>query len=251
MKEHITFKIFEKKQVGGLLYYAHRVDNLIGHRGKSGKQLSIEFNEHLKTMGVEVLNEEVLTLEQSRNGFLVNEEEFTHVVLATGSTPNPIDIPRALYSIEDPSAFTDKEILIVGGGDLAFDNAVRVKKAGARVTLFIRDIPKANPSLTAEARDLGINEIAGDTSEIIYDGEFYISGCLKYDSLAVFIGRKPNTALIEGFGEVEVELPSCSTPIKGLYVVGDAALGTLSQTALASGSGLAAAMHIAETVRSQ
>lgn len=251
MKEGIPFKLYERKWVGGLLYYAYRVDNLLGHKGKTGLQLSMQFNEHLKEMGVEVIHEEVKTMKEAVGGFLVNGEEYSHVVLASGSTPTEIDIPGALYFIEDPKELAGKDVLIVGGGDLAFDNAVRVTKAGARTTLLMRGVPKANPSLIAEARGLGIKEITGQASEMMFDGESYRFGYMRYNALAVFIGRKPNRKLIEGLGEVEVRLPTFSTSIKGLYVVGDAALGTLSQTALASGSGLAAAMHIAKMVRSE
>jgi thioredoxin reductase (NADPH) len=211
----------------------------------------MEFNEHLKAMGIEVVHEEVKKLENDNNGFLVNKERFTHVVLATGSIPEMIDVPKVLYFIEDPGALSDKDVLIIGGGDLAFDNAVRVNKAGARVTLLMRGKAKANPSLIAEARDLGIKEVIGQPSKIMFDGESYRFGYVKYDALAAFIGRKPNKKLLEGFGEIGINFPTFSTSIKGLYVVGDAALGTLSQTALASGSGLAAAMHIGNTVRSE
>jgi thioredoxin reductase len=211
----------------------------------------MEFNEHLKAMGVEVFHDEVNTLERDEKGFLVNGERYTHVVLATGSIPEKLDIPKALYFIEDPKALSGKDVLIIGGGDLAFDNAVRVIKAGTRVTLLMRGGPKANPSLIKEARGLGVKEITGQPDGVMFDGESYRFGYGKYDSLAVFIGRKPKRDLIEKLGEVEVQLPTFSTSIKGLYIVGDAALGTLSQTALASGSGLAAAMHIAKTVRSE
>jgi thioredoxin reductase (NADPH) len=249
VKEQIPFKIYEKKWVGGLLYYANRIDNLLGHKGKTGIQLSMEFNEHLKTMGVNVIHEEVFSIDRADDHFIVNDQDFSHVILATGSKPNELEVPRALYYIEDPGALADKDVLIIGGGDLAFDNAVRCTRSGAKVTLLLRGEPKANRSLMAEARELGIKEIKGDPKEIIHDGSSFRFGYLKYDSLAVFIGRRPNRSLIEKWGELEVELPEFSTSIKGLYVVGDAALGTLSQTALASGSGLAAAMHIAKTVR--
>jgi thioredoxin reductase len=211
----------------------------------------MEFNEHLQHMGIDVVHEEVVKIEREDEGFEVNDEHFTHVVLATGTIPKKMDIPRALYFIEDPAALSGKDILIVGGGDLAYDNAVKVLRAGARVTVLIRKAPKANLSLLAEARKLGIKEVTGQPSEIMFDGEAYRFGYAKYDALAVFIGRDKNRKLLEGLGDPKVNFQGFSTSIKGLYVVGDAALGTLSQTALASGSGLAAAMHIAETVRSE
>jgi thioredoxin reductase len=211
----------------------------------------MEFNEHLKEMGVKVIHEEVTSLEQTNTGFLVNGEKFSHVVLATGTIPKELNIPKALYFIDKPSALEKKDVIIIGGGDFAYDNAVRIRQAGANVTILLRGETKANLSLLEEARKLGIKEIRGDLKEMMFDGEFYRFDYVKYHTAAIFIGRESNRSLIEDLGEIKVDLPSFSTSIKGLYIVGDAALGTLSQTALASGSGLAAAMHIAQTVRSQ
>jgi thioredoxin reductase len=251
VKEGIGFKLFERKWVGGLLYYANRVDNLLGHQGKSGVQLSMEFSEHLRQMGVEVVHEEVKGIQVQDDGFLVNDELFSHVILATGSRPNTLKIPKALYFIENPGALKGKELLIVGGGDLAYDNALRATGNGANVTIMMRSGPKANRSLLEEVRSKGVKELTGDPKGIMYNGETYRFGYQRYDTLAIFIGRSPDLSLVEHLGDLDIEMPDFTTSIKGLYVVGDAALGTVSQTALASGSGLAAAMHIARTVRSR
>lgn len=225
------------------------MDNLLGHARKTGLELCIEFIEHLKTMDVDVIHMEVRKVELAPEGFIIDGEMFTHLILATGSIPKKLDIPGALYYLEPERSVKGEELLIIGSGDLAFDNAVRASVSGISVTVLMRGEPRANESLFMEARSLGVKEIVGDEMEIGFDGEFYRFGSKKYDRVAVFIGRTPNRELTEHLGDLKVELPHFSTSIKGLYIVGDAALGTFSQTALASGSGLAAAMHIAQTVK--
>ncbi len=248
-KEGIPFTLFEKGRPGGLLWYANRVDNLLGHRGKSGKEICLLFGDHLREMGIAIEFTEVNSIEMTGNRFMVNGRDFSHVILATGSSPNKVAIPGALYFIEEVKGLDGKRLLILGGGDLAYDNALRAANAGADVTIARRGEPGANMMLLEEARPAGIREIINEGSGILSHGDHYQLGDGGYDLLAVFIGRSPNRDLISRLGPVEIDLPSFSTSVNGLYVVGDAALGTVSQAALSSGSGLAAAMHISQMVK--
>ncbi|MGA1819915.1 MAG: NAD(P)/FAD-dependent oxidoreductase [Thermoplasmatota archaeon] len=248
-KEGVAFELYERKDVGGLLNYAYRVDNLLGHAGKSGPEICKEFRDHLDIMGVQVVKKDISKIERSSIGFTIDGEKFTHLVLATGSVPRRLDLPGALFHLEPEHLQKGGRLLIVGGGDLAFDNALRAAASGMLVTVLIRDRPSANETLLNEARSMGVNEAEGDALEIVPRGESFLFRNRTYDNVAVFIGRTPNRTLIDHLGDLPAEPPFFTTSIKGLYIVGDAALGTLSQTALASGSGIAAAMHIARAVR--
>jgi len=248
-KEGIPFELYERKEVGGLLNYAYRVDNLLGHLGRSGRDVCQKFRDHLDLMGVEVIGKDIAKVRQTRSGFNIDGSEFTHLVLATGTMPKKIETPGALYFLEPEHLVKGSRLLIVGGGDLAFDNALRAAASGVSATILVRSRPTANETLLTEARSMGVREIAGEASDIVLEGGSYRFKKLTFDRTAVFIGRTPNRDLVAHFGDLEVELTNFSTPIKGLYIVGDAALGTLSQTALASGSGIAAVMDIAKMVR--
>ncbi|MEA3559763.1 MAG: NAD-binding protein, partial [Candidatus Thermoplasmatota archaeon] len=141
------------------------------------------------------------------------------------------------------------KVLVVGGGDLAFDNALGLHENRAYVTLIHRSSVKANSMLVDEVQNAGIEMIKGDPGDIDRIDGGYRFRDIIYHTLAVFIGRSPKLDLLEGLEHFKTYLPSFRTSVKGLYVIGDAALGTLGQTALSSGSGLAAAMDIAKMVK--
>ena len=248
-KEGIAFDLFEKKRIGGLLWYASRVDNLLGHRGKNGKVLCHAFTDHMEAFGIEIRKEKVTELDILENGFTVNGNDYSHVVLATGTYPRKLGIEGELCFIEDVSNFEGRDVLVVGGGDLAFDNALNLQESRANVTIVHRGTVKANRKLVDEVKEAGIEIIKDDPGSIAGIGDGYEFRDRTYHILAVFIGRSPKLDLLEGLEHFKSYLPSFRTSVKGLYVIGDAALGTLSQTALASGSGLAAAMDIGRMVK--
>ena len=78
------------------------------------------------------------------NGFRIKGRFYSHVILATGSKPKKVKIRNARYFIESPENLEGKDVLIFGGGDLAYDNALRIRRSGARVTLVRRGPAKAN-----------------------------------------------------------------------------------------------------------
>lgn len=207
------------------------------------------FSDHLNSFGIMTRKANISELSRSEQGFKVDGGDFSHVILATGTSPNKLGIPGELHFIEDAIQFKGMDILIVGGGDLAFDNALTLHNGQANVTIVHRSNIKANNILQEEVKRAGIRIIKGNPKEIGLKDGYYVLENKRYQYLFAFIGRSPELGLLEGMENPKMYLPSFRTSVKGLYVIGDAALGTLSQTALASGSGLAAAMDIARMVK--
>ncbi|MEA3559924.1 MAG: FAD-dependent oxidoreductase, partial [Candidatus Thermoplasmatota archaeon] len=96
-KEGVAFDLFEKKRVGGLLWYANRVDNLLGHKGKGGKVLCHAFSDHLEASGIKVQKQKITDLNILENGFSIVEKNYSHVVLATGTYPKKLGIEGELH----------------------------------------------------------------------------------------------------------------------------------------------------------
>ena len=253
-KEKIEFQIFEKGRPGGLLRYANRVDNLLGHLGTAGRDLSEEMVSHALSMGIGIRNEEVVDLEMIEDGFKITtkggEVLSDRVILATGSTPIRSDLVGIQYELEDPEDLAGERLLIIGGGDLALDNALRAHGSSVDVTILHRSEIKANNGLKEEVAAEGIRSVEGNVSDIeLVDGSYVLKGEGRFEHLAAFIGRSPDRSLIEGMKDVSVNHPSHSTSIKGLYLIGDAASVESSQAAYAMSSGLSAAMDIGRRLK--
>ena len=248
-KESICCTIFERDQVGGLLRYANRVENILGHHGLDGPSMCLKFKQHLTEMGVGVRNEAVRSVRMAEAGYLLNthsdEEIFSHLIIATGTVPRRIPLEGALYSIEDASVYHGSSILVVGGGDIALDNCIRLCRYGAHPTLLYREGIRANAMLREEMDTVGIPNERGDPQGIRRVGSRFVYNGSEYDHVAVFIGREPALDLIEHLDHGEARLPCGETDLDGLYIIGDAVLGRFGQATLAAGMGLAAAMHIA------
>jgi len=239
---------------GGLLRTANRVDNLLGMKGMSGLSLCESFLEHARDMGVVIEAAPVKSINVHEGSFHLESgkgnRDFSNLILATGSRPKRLDLPDAMYRIDGPGDLKGGSLLIIGGGDLAFDNALRVFGWGIDVCILHRSAPKANHSLVNEVREAGIRLVKGDVGMVSpgRDG-YHLEGEGVFDNAAVFTGRVPDRSLIDHMGPVEVFMPSHETSVKGLYVIGDAASIESSQTAYAMSSGLSAAMDIARKVR--
>ncbi len=132
----------------------------------------------------------------------------------------------------------------MGGGDIALDNCLRLKRNGSHPTLFHRDRVRANAMLALELEQAGIPSNIGDTREIEKDDAGYTCRGRHYDHLAAFIGREPALDLVSHLEIGEIRLPHGETSTGGLYIIGDAVMGRFGQATLAAGMGLAAAMHI-------
>ena len=247
-KESICCTIFERDQVGGLLRYANRVENVLGHHGLDGPSMCGMFRQHLIRMGLEVRHEEVGSIRLSGDGFQIcagSNELYQHLIIATGTVPRRIPLEGALYSIEDASVYNGSSILVVGGGDIALDNCIRLCRYGAHPTLLYREGIRANAMLREEMDTVGIPNERGDPQGIRRVGSRFVYNGSEYDHVAVFIGREPALDLIEHLDHGEARLPCGETDLDGLYIIGDAVLGRFGQATLAAGMGLAAAMHIA------
>lgn len=200
-------------------------------------------------MGIDVKKADITGIDVVENGFLINGKTYTHLILATGTVPNQLGKLGERYFIEDPSDLVGKKALLIGGGDLAFDNALSLHDNDIDVTILHRGRIKANRTLVNEVYKQKVQVVKGDPVEIEEEQGYYSYQNERFDELVLFIGRTPCLDLLQGIEHLKTHLPSFRTSVKGLYVIGDAALGDLSQTALASGSGLAAAMDIAKTVK--
>lgn len=149
--------IFEKDEPGGLLKNAYLVENYPGFpSGIKGVKLVEHFIEHLHKMGVSITKSEVKHVSPYDDKFLIETDKgyliSSTVIIATGTSPRKLEITGSKsieglrlfydpYSMSQVEIGTKKRIVIIGGGDIAFDYALTFLSLGHKVTIISRSEP--------------------------------------------------------------------------------------------------------------
>lgn len=140
------------EELGGLPTIASLVEDYPGFpEGIMGSDLSKLFLDQTKRLQVRTLMEKVVSVDFSKKPFVINTQAKTilakAVILATGSSPRWLGLPSeqklisrgvSTCAVCDGNFFKDKKVVVVGGGDAAFKEAVYLSKIAAEVTIIHR-----------------------------------------------------------------------------------------------------------------
>jgi len=264
--------VFERDEPGGLLLNANLVENYPGFpKGISGLDLVSRMIEQLNSNNIKIEKETVKSVDHIKNGFEIvtdSQNYFSrNVILATGTRPKKIEL-RGINRITRKRVFYEivklpieeekrKRILIIGGGDAAFDYAINLRNRGHRAIIVSRSEMTCLPLLKRRARKAGIqilsevelNLVKEEKNEIILIGRRKQRRIeIKGDYLLIACGREPNLTILSSrlkknlFGKFNPP----RTNVPGLYMIGDVIRGKHRQTGVAVGDGVLAAMLIAD-----
>lgn len=258
-------RIFEPLGAGGLLWNAHRVENYPGFPGGvSGPDLARLIAAHAESAGVRLSPERVVELAWDEGRFRVTTAAGAYssrfAVVASGTKPRVLTdfgIPdpirtKVVYEIRSLSDVEGARIIIVGGGDAAFDYALNVGKNNAVVILNRGGDVKCLPLLYERA--MACPKIRYVTNAVVRAvsvapegalsvqcsgpgggftlGAEYIIGAVGRDPCADFISER----LVERMPDLER---------RGvLHFAGDVKNGMCRQTAVAVGDGVMAAVRV-------
>jgi thioredoxin reductase (NADPH) len=257
--------IFERAEVGGMLRNANLVENYPGFPGGiTGPRLVKLFSTQAGRVGVVVIHEEVTKVDYAQGLFQVKTRQDRYcsriAVIATGTKPLriaelsiPVELQdRVFYEVHDLTQMAEKRIMIIGGGDAAFDYALNLGKKN-QVTIFNRgDIPQCLPLLWERA--LKLESITYQNNTVVYkiaidsrsgmlvdcqspEGELQFQA----DYLLIAIGREANLDCISE----ELLQQSSRLEAQGvLYIIGDVKNGIYRQTSIAVGEGVMTAMKV-------
>lgn len=261
----IPFVLLEKERVGGLLWNANLVENYPGFpAGVSGPKLVRLIEKQLERIGVDVTLDCVLQLRCQETGFYLKTLQAEYrprfVVIASGTKPFPFPIPvsdkarsRVFCDVHHLLAESDKQVVIIGAGDAAFDYALNLTKNRNSVTILNRgrDVKclsllwervRAEPGIEYRAETpvcrVELDETAGRLRVRTEASESLIT-----DYLLFATGRVPQVSFLPE----EI----INNNLKGLYFVGDVKNGLYRQAAIAAGDGLRAAMEIHHILNSE
>ena len=264
---------------GGQLMITNDVENYPGFPEKvAGPDLMHAFREQSLAQGVEVLTEDVHEVDLSRRAFRVwaGDDRTPYsaraLILATGAQAKWIGLEseRALRgkgvsacAVCDGAFFRNQDVVIVGGGDTAMEEATYLSGMCRSVTLVHRREefrasktmqsrvllnPKIRVILSAvvdEVLDVSRGEVTGARIRNIETGEATTIPCT---GLFVAIGHTPNTDLFRGQldlhdnGYIRTRPGTSQTSVAGVFACGDVQDFTYRQAVTAAGSGCMAAL---------
>lgn len=259
---------------GGQLMLTSEVENYPGFPDSIlGPELMDRMIKQAERFGAEFLEYDVTSVSLLKYPFEVRVNEDVYkakaIIIATGASVRWLGleserrlIGRGVSSCAtcDAPFFNDKDVVVVGGGDTAIDDALMLTKYAKKVTVVHRrDKLRASKILQDRAsKNRKINfkwnsvveDIIGDKkveSVVIKDVKTGEKSKIDCQGVFVAIGHKPNTDLFKGQIEMDdngyiIRKNNTETNIKGVFVAGDVCDTRYRQAITAAGMGCQAAM---------
>jgi thioredoxin reductase (NADPH) len=260
---------------GGQLMITSDVENYPGYAdGVLGPEMMQDLRRQAERFGTEFLTDDVTKVDFSERPFRiwVGEDEYRAetVIVATGANARQLGLESekrlqgrgvSYCAVCDAAFFKDREIVVVGGGDSAMEEATFLAKFGTKVTVVHRrDVFRASPIMVdrAEANDRidfvldsVVEEVLGDdavTGVIVRNLKTDERAEIPADGFFVAIGHDPNTSLFRGqldmddAGYIETTGRTTETNVPGVFAAGDVQDHVYRQAVTAAGSGCMAAL---------
>lgn len=275
--------VFEGFQAGGIpggqLMTTTEVENYPGfpNGGISGPDLMERFRAQAREFGARTLQEDVTSVDLSRRPFVVRTAEReveTHaLIIATGATARRLHVPSekllwgkgiSACAVCDGALpiFRNKELVVIGGGDSAMEEAMYLTKFGSKVHIVHRrDELRASKIMQDRALQNKKIEVIWNTVLVDVEGEDSVAAVrlknIKTDEefrkpcggLFYAIGHDPNTKFLDGQvemdeeGYIQVRPGTTEASVEGVFAAGDVADKVYRQAVTAAGTGCAASLE--------
>ncbi|HEU4355884.1 MAG TPA: thioredoxin-disulfide reductase [Actinomycetota bacterium] len=262
-------------EAGGQLMLTTEVENYPGFAdGVMGPELMDAMEKQAARFDAEIVTQSATSVDLSSRPFGVwsgdQEWRARTLVVSTGASARWLGIPgeeklrgRGVSACAtcDGFFFRDRELVVVGGGDTAMEEATFLTRFASKVTIVHRR-DEFRASKIMQERALGnekvsviwntvVDEILGDdavTGVTLRGVETGETSRLTTDGVFMAIGHTPNTALLEGQleldenGYIVVAEPRTSTSVPGVFAAGDVTDRVYRQAVTAAGQGCKAAI---------
>ncbi|MGQ8869622.1 thioredoxin-disulfide reductase [Myroides sp. TSA_177.3] len=280
--------LYQGLQPGGQLTTTNDVENFPGYpEGVTGPEMMLQLEAQAKRFGTDVRDGWVTKVDLSGavKKVWVNETTEVHadtVIISTGATAKYLGLPSEQHYLNlgggvsacavcDGFFYRNQEVVIVGAGDSACEEAHYLSKLCKKVTMLVRsDNFRASKIMEDRVRNTENIEILMNTStvEVLGDGnvvtgikvknnETGVESDIPATGFFVAIGHKPNTDIFKGqltmdeTGYLITTGKTSATNIEGVFACGDVQDKDYRQAITAAGSGCIAALDAERYLASQ
>ncbi|MCH1422715.1 MAG: thioredoxin-disulfide reductase [Candidatus Poseidoniaceae archaeon] len=269
---------------GGQLMLTSDIENFPGYpKGIGGPEMMMELREQSERFGLEVRDQNVESVDVSEQPFKVVVEGETFltkaIIVSTGAESIWLNAPgeeaqkgRGISTCAtcDGAFFKNEEVMVIGGGDSACEEATFLTRFASKVTLVHRrDVFKASTIMYERAANHEKIEIKtfrqvkewlsdekGLTGAVLEDPRDGSTESIHVTGAFIAIGHKPITGFLDGQVEVDEEgyilhKKHTMTSVEGVFAAGDVVDTRYKQAITAAGMGCQAAMDVEKWLEDQ
>ena len=268
--------VIERQLYGGQLISTPQVENYPGFKNITGIDLAMSLYEQITELGVEVKFEEITSvfLEDEEKIIKTNSDEYSPevVIIANGAKRRKLncigEAELAGYGVSycatcDGVFYKNKEVVIVGGGNTALEDALFLSNLCTKVHIIHRRDEFRGNNILVNAvlkkdninicYDSTINSIHGDkkvSSIVLENIKTSVKTELSVEGVFVAIGLEPDNTIFDAQITLNkdgyiVAGEDCKTNVKGVFVAGDSRTKLLRQIVTAVSDGAVAAFESA------
>ena len=272
--------VIEKEGCGGQMAQTYEVDNYPGLPGISGYDLGTKMKEHAVGLGTEIIYDEIKSINRVNDRFILHYDtggvaETKGIIIASGATHSKLNVPGedkfagrgvSYCATCDGAFFQGKDVAVVGGGDVAIEDAIFLSRIARSVTLIHRRGElRGAASLQESLKQCKNVTILWDTVVESIEGENSVNALalrnvkdnedfnLFVNGVFIAVGITPVKNDIDGLmcnaGGYIIADEDCRTNIKGVYAAGDVRGKRLRQIVTAVADGANAVTSFTEDFR--
>ncbi|MEW5676192.1 thioredoxin-disulfide reductase [Flavobacterium enshiense] len=271
--------LYQGTQPGGQLTTTNEVENFPGYpEGVTGPEMMVQLQEQAKRFGTDIRDGWATKVDFTGpvHKVWVNDTKEIHcdtVIISTGASAKYLGLPSEQHYLQmgggvsacavcDGFFYRNQEVIIVGAGDSACEEAHYLSKLCKKVTMLVRsEVFRASKIMEQRVRNTENIEILlhTETEEVLGDGNVVTGVRVKNNTTGevkeipatgffVAIGHKPNTDIFKEYlkldetGYIINEPGTAKTSVEGVFVGGDAADHVYRQAVTAAGTGCMAAL---------